>query len=157
VGQKGQIMLLITEPERKKRILENFSINHDLKYLMEECFMWTLDNTVWLDIGLLQYPQPPKEWLDYEKLSFNDKKKVDEGFFHQLVIKQYLAEKAKVYSHNFAHWSWLKEMSKFFPQDNEHLMIHQKINEKLGDFEHWFSNYSPQQEKAREIFEAEEV
>lgn len=150
-------MLLISEISRKNQILKQYSENKDEHFLMEECFMWTLEPQIWQDVGLLNYPEPPKEWIEYSNLSEMQRLKVDSEFFHQFAVKEYLAKKSSVYSHNYGLLDWLKQISKFFPRDGEHQVLHFKVDERLREFTDWFSNYSPEKEKLKKIFQAKEV
>ena len=147
--------LLISEPERKNRIIAQFAGNKDERFLMEECFMWTLEPQIWQDIELLNYPAPPKEWVEYEGLGTLGKSKVGEEFFHQFVIKEYLQKRSWVFAENFGIWDWLKQMRKFFPRDNEHIVLHEKIVGKLGEFNQWFIRHHPEMEKMRRAPEAQ--
>jgi hypothetical protein len=149
-------MLLLNEPARKNRILSQYLENKSDKFLMEECFMWTLEPQVWQDMCLLNYPAPPKEWVEYENLGALGKSKVGEEFFHQFVIKEYLARKSGVYAHNFGIWDWLKQMRKFFPRDNEHIVLHKRIVEKLEEFNQWFIRNHPDMEKVEKKLEVPE-
>lgn len=149
--------MLMGEVERKNRILENFRNNKDEKAFMEDCYMWTLEPQVWMDIGLLNYPQPPKEWVEYENMPINQRLKIGEEFFRQMSIKEYLAEKGRVYAHNYGNWCWLKEMDAFFPDDLENATIHGRINEKLDDFNKWFSNYCPEKNLIKNMFNGKET
>lgn len=148
---------LISDPERKNRILNQFKANKDEKFLMEECFMWTLEPQVWDDIGVIHYPTPPREWVEYENLNEQQKLKMDSSFFNQFAVKEYLQKKSWVYAVNFGHWDWLKKMRDFFPKDSEHLVLHEKLAGKILEFNNWFTNYCPQLEKVKEIFQASEV
>jgi hypothetical protein len=150
------MVLLITEPERKNRILKQFAENKDENFLMDECFKWTLEPQIFQDIGVLSYPVPPKEWLEYENLSEVQRLKMDNEFFHQFAIKEYLQKKSWVYSQNYAHWQWLKQIDMFYPRDSEHQVLHQMVDEKLDEFVIWFSNSSSQLNKLKNMFNAQE-
>jgi len=149
-------MDLTPEYLKKNKLLERLKNNQlTMDKFMEECFLWSLEPQVWQDIGVLSYPTPPKEWLEYEGLSLIHRSKVGEEFFHQMPIKEYLSAKSKVYAHNYGHWDWLKQMKAFFPEEGN-TELHKQVDEKLNDFNEFFTGSTGQIDRVRQMFNAED-
>ena len=152
------MVLLISETERKNRLLDMpKKTKEDMNKFLEECYLWSLEPQVWMDIELLNYPRPPKEWLEYENLPLTQKSKIGFEFFSQLPIREYLMAKNRVIAHNYGHFSWLKEMKAFFPEDVEHCILHRQLDEKILEFSNWFSDYDPVKNQIKEVFGAKEA
>ncbi len=149
--------LLLSEVDRKNQLLTQLKDKTlTMNQFMEECYRWSLEPQIWQDIDVLSYPEPPKEWVEYENLSLKDRAKLGEEFFHQLPIKNYLYEKGRVYSQNYAHWDWLKQMKEFFPEaENE--ILHRKVDEKLEIFNSWLGHSTTEIDRVRKAFSAKEV
>ena len=143
-------------PERKNALLAKLSTKElTMEQFMLECALWSLETPCMVDYEVRQYPLAPKEWQEYENLPLDKRLKIDSGFFQQPSIKEYISMKSRVYSGNWADYSWLNDCKKIIPDTEEYLSSHLKLDEKLIGLRNWIFDTSPQIDKIREQFNAE--
>jgi len=132
------MVMLISDPERKNQLLKKLADDGNMDEFLEGCYLWTLEQQVWMDIFPLDLPTPPQEWLEYEALDRKAKEKLDSGFLNQLVIKEYLRKRSSVESSNYSNKFWLKEMRDFFAKRAGMVETVKIIEERFELFNDWF-------------------
>ena len=144
--------------ERKNNLLTKLATKEiTMEQFLLACALWAMELECWVDIEVRQYSLPPQEWQEYEHLPLDKRLKISEAFFHQSAIKEYLASKSHIYSANWADYSWCLEYKRIIPDMQENLEYHQRLDQKIIEFERWFKNYTPEIERIKQQFSAEEV
>lgn len=96
-----------------------------------------------------QYPREPQELVEYNQLSKYQKGQMNNDFWWQDSIRNYLDVKSQVTAHNHGVLCWLKEISTYIPQED--FLSQGKIKNRLHEFK------DPMADKLIETFGGEQV
>jgi hypothetical protein len=140
--------LLLNQLESKEISFEKF---------LENCALWGCEIECWVEYEIRQYPLPPADWQEYQNLPLERKFRIDNNFFEQAHIREYINLRSRIYAENWADSCWLKDMLKYLPETIDNSERRQKIKEKIEAFDFWFRNSSPLEEKVREIFDVNDI
>ena len=141
-------------PQTAKRLLNQLNIKElTLKDFLMECAYWALKDG-FDELYPKPYPTPPntEAFREYESLSLERKLKVNYDFFYKHPeINEYYQQKNFIKNHNNATLLWLKELQGYVPEGDS--PSHQKIKNRILEFQAFLDDISPSVEKAKEVFD----
>lgn len=144
--------------ERKNAYLKKLeSKEWDMAAFNYNCALWSLEPECLAAYEVRQYPVLPKEMLEYYDLPLEKRVKIPREFFDQVVIKDYISMRSRVFAYNSSDYDWLLRCKDYIPDTQENLEYHMKIDSKLNEFRRWFSNENPQLKQLTDIFGGTEL
>ena len=131
----------MTDFQRSRDLLDKLQNKQlTMKEFLYQCGMWGLEPQCWDEYILLNFPQIPNDLQEYYNMPLKDRTKVSSDFFREGIVKNYLDQKSKVFSNNWANYCHCRDIKTYIPDDTDHFIYHEKLDAKILEFEHWFIN-----------------
>lgn len=127
--------------ERQQFLLNKLSTKEiDLAEFCKQCALWGMELPCWTDYEVRQFPFLPKEVQEYNALPIEKRIRIDNSFFYQPPVVEYLKSRSSIFADNLSDYQWLLKAKSHIPDIKEYFEFHIRLDKKLSEFEDWFNN-----------------